>query len=515
MSSTHAGMADIGASPSQHEFTDDLRTLLEIPMSGVRIALPNSPPDMVDSSAHSYDTSSPSTRSSMGSSFASRGAGHSPAEHERALSAAFKATPDDMRFSYSERMGSIAQDFIAEEVDGTIVDVSLTPVEERTPVPVIVDITQTPQPLSKRVLSDAGIKVVPVQQQKSLLVRAPVVPSSTNQATQSSRKRPRYGLGDFMFHRTLGTGSFGRVHLVQSIHNGRHYAVKVLLKEKVVRLKQVEHTNSEREMLHRARHPFLVNLWGTFQDDQNLYMVMDFVAGGELFSLLRKSGRFPNPVAKFYAAEVSMAIDYLHSINIIYRDLKPENILIGADGHIKVTDFGFAKFVPDLTYTLCGTPDYLAPEVIQQKGYNKSVDWYSVGILIFEMLAGYPPFYIEPAPNGAVSHVALYEKIIAGVVTYPNFFEPLAIDIIKNCLTTDLTKRYGNMKFGSKDIFGHRWFSEVGWEMIYKKEIPPPFVPDLGSEGDTSLFDRYPEADISMYGQPAEDPHQHLFADWS
>lgn len=178
--------------------------------------------------------------------------------------------------------------------------------------------------------------------------------------------------------RSLGTGSFGRVHLVRSKHNGRFYAVKVLGKEKVVRMKQVEHTNSEREMLVRVRHPFLVNLWGTFHDVNNLYMVMDFVAGGELFSLLRKSQvsgvgnlasksylsaepadgratiqRFPNSVAKFYAAEVALALDYLHSLDIIYRDLKPENLLLGADGHVKVTDFGFAKYVPDITWTLC------------------------------------------------------------------------------------------------------------------------------------------------------------------
>lgn len=180
----------------------------------------------------------------------------------------------------------------------------------------------------------------------------------------------------------------------------------MLGKEKVIKMKQVEHTNSEREMLVRVRHPFLVNLWGTFQDVNNLYMVMDFVAGGELFSLLRKSQRFPNSVAKFYAAEVALALDYLHSLDIIYRDLKPENLLLGADGHVKVTDFGFAKHVPDITWTLCGTPDYLAPEVVQSKGYNKSVDWYALGVLIFEMLAGYPPFFTEDG-----NPMKLYEKV--------------------------------------------------------------------------------------------------------
>ncbi|KAH0556387.1 hypothetical protein GP486_005689 [Trichoglossum hirsutum] len=185
----------------------------------------------------------------------------------------------------------------------------------------------------------------------------------------------KYALSDFIIQRTLGTGSFGRVHLVQSRHNQRFYAVKVLKKAQVVKMKQVEHTNDERAMLQKVKHPFLITLWGTFQDSKNLYMVMDFIEGGELFSLLRKSQRFPNPVAKFYAAEVTLALDYLHSMNIIYRDLKPENLLLDRHGHLKITDFGFAKEVPDITWTLCGTPDYLAPEVVASKGYNKSVDW--------------------------------------------------------------------------------------------------------------------------------------------
>ena len=220
-------------------------------------------------------------------------------------------------------------------------------------------------------------------------------------ATPAARTtKGKYALTDFTIQRTLGTGSFGRVHLVQSKHNQRFYAVKVLKKQQVVKMKQVEHTNDERRMLQKVKHPFLVTLWGTFQDSKNLYMVMDFVEGGELFSLLRKSQvsdisydfyceyysvweymdslyekRFPNPVAKFYAAEVTLALDYLHSMHIIYRDLKPENLLLDRHGHLKITDFGFAKEVPDITWTLCGTPDYLAPEVVASKGYNKSVDW--------------------------------------------------------------------------------------------------------------------------------------------
>lgn len=235
----------------------------------------------------------------------------------------------------------------------------------------------------------------------------------------------RYKLSDFEFLRTLGTGSFGRVHLVRSAHNKRYYAIKVLRKAHVVKMKQVEHANNEHSVLSMVRHPFLINLWGTFQDNSFLFMVMDFVPGGELFTLLRHSRRFPAPVAKFYTAEVALAIDFLHQNDIIYRDLKPENILIGADGHLKIIDFGFAKHTRDMCWTLCGTPDYLAPEVISSRGYNKSVDWWSLGVLLFEMLvrvfadqAGYPPFYTEDG-----NPIKLYEKILAGEVKYPSFFE--------------------------------------------------------------------------------------------
>ncbi|GAA5923130.1 cAMP-dependent protein kinase [Sporobolomyces koalae] len=352
----------------------------------------------------------------------------------------------------------------------------------------------------------SGQQSAPQQQaarQPEISVLSPT-PSATS--SMSRKTSSRYNLTDFTFIRTLGTGSFGRVHLVRSQHNSRSYAIKVLTKERVVKMKQVEHTNSEREMLERVRHPFLVNLWGTFKDSKNLYMVMDFVAGGELFSLLRKSQRFPDPVAKFFAAEVALALDYLHSLDIIYRDLKPENILLAADGHVKITDFGFAKHVPDITWTLCGTPDYLAPEIVQSRGYNKSVDWYALGVLMFEMLAGYPPFFTEDS-----NPMRLYEKIIAGRIRYPAYFAPEAKDLLKSLLTPDITKRFGNLANGSRDIFGHVWFQEVDWERLYRKEIPAPYVPKVEGDWDASNFDAYPEVDLSEYGSTGPDPHGHLF----
>ena len=325
--------------------------------------------------------------------------------------------------------------------------------------------------------------------------------------TRSTESKGKYSLTDFHFQRTLGTGSFGRVHLVRSIHNNRYYAIKVLKKVQIVRMKQVEHTNDERRMLKLVEHPFLIRMWGTFQDSRNLFMVMDYIEGGELFSLLRKSQRFPNPVAKFYAAEVTLALEYLHSHNIIYRDLKPENILLDKNGHIKITDFGFAKEVPDVTWTLCGTPDYIAPEVVTTKPYNKSVDWWSMGILIYEMLTGYTPFYDQ-------TPMKTYENILLGHVRYPSYLHPDAVDLLQKLITKDLTRRLGNLQGGSNDVKAHPWFSEVIWEKLFTKDIETPYEPPIQSGvGDTSLFDRYPEEELD-YGIIAPDPYSELFTNF-
>ncbi|CAI4217959.1 unnamed protein product [Parascedosporium putredinis] len=284
--------------------------------------------------------------------------------------------------------------------------------------------------------------------------------------SQGRVTKGKYSLQDFEILRTLGTGSFGRVHLVQSRHNTRFYAIKVLKKAQVVKMKQVEHTNDERKMLGEVKHPFL---------------------------------RFPNPVAKFYAAEVTLALEYLHSRNIIYRDLKPENLLLDRHGHLKITDFGFAKRVPDKTWTLCGTPDYLAPEVVSNKGYNKSVDWWSLGILIYEMLCGYTPFWDSGSP------MKIYENILRGTVKYPTYINRDAQDLLERLITADITKRLGNLYNGSADIKNHPWFAEVTWERLARKDIDAPYTPPVkAGVGDTSLFDRYPE-ETESYGQTGTD----------
>jgi serine/threonine protein kinase len=169
---------------------------------------------------------------------------------------------------------------------------------------------------------------------------------------------------------------------------GKPCAVKVLKKRKIIELNQLDHIKSEKNLLASIQHPFIVNLIESFTDDLNIYLVFELIQGGEIFRLLRKESMFPNDVALFYIAEITLAFEHLHSQKIAYRDLKPENLLIGSDGHLRITDFGFAKKIEDRSYTLCGTPEYLAPEIILQQGHNHAVDWWALGVLLFEMLSG-------------------------------------------------------------------------------------------------------------------------------
>ena len=332
--------------------------------------------------------------------------------------------------------------------------------------------------------------------------------SNNNQIQSIPTTKGKYSLNDFHLIQTLGTGSFGRVHLVCSVHNGRYYAMKVFRKSHVVRAKQIEHTNDERKILSLCKHPFITRMWGTFQDCKSIFIIMDYIEGGELFSLLRKSKVFPNQVAKFYSAEVLLALEYLHSKNIIYRDLKPENILISRSGHIKLADFGFAKQVETTTYTLCGTPDYIAPEIIAVQPYTKAVDWWSFGILIYEMIAGTTPFY-DPSP------LKTYENITKCNVIYPNHFQLDVINLLQGLINKDVTYRLGNLKNGVQDIKNHRWFNEVIWENLLQGNIETPYEPNIpAGVGDASQFEKYPEERYDYGISGIHDQFGYLFPDF-
>eukprot|EP01067_Filipodium_phascolosomae_P007546 Filipodium_phascolosomae@DN608_c0_g1_i1.p1 len=295
-------------------------------------------------------------------------------------------------------------------------------------------------------------------------------------------------LEDFEMQKTLGTGSFGRVKFAKYRPTGEYFAVKILKKSAIIRLKQVDHITSEKKILKSISHPFIVNLYGAFHDSRYLYLVLEYIVGGEFFTHLRKAGRFDNETAKFYAAQITSIFEYLHSKSIVYRDLKPENILLCADGYLKLTDFGFAKFIEFRTYTLCGTPEYIAPEVLLNKGHSKPVDWWTLGILIYEMIVGYPPF-VDEDPMG------IYQKILSGKIVFPKFFDRNAKLLVKKLLTADLGKRFGNLRNGVEDIKTCKWFVGLSWHDLHMKKIPAPYKPVVKSAADTSNFEEYPESD--------------------
>ncbi|TPX73530.1 hypothetical protein CcCBS67573_g05208 [Chytriomyces confervae] len=318
-----------------------------------------------------------------------------------------------------------------------------------------------------------------------------------------------FKISDFKLIKTVGTGSFGRVHLALHTRTNTYVALKVLRKLDVIKLKQVEHTLDEKRILEALCNgcPFLVHLYGSFMDCEYLYLVLEYIQGGELFTYLRNVDKLDNESAKFYAAEVVLAFEYLHSANVVYRDLKPENLLIDSRGHIRVTDFGFAKHLEeDETHTLCGTPDYLAPEVIQAKGYGKAVDWWALGILIYEMIAGHPPFFDDDP-------FRLYEKIVACRLAFPPFMHPLAKDLIRRLLTPDLSRRYGNLRDGALDIKMHPWFQGIDWDAMWELRMDAPYIPDVEGDGDTSHFDEY-EEDYAPYGRNVPDPYADTFKDF-
>jgi len=253
-------------------------------------------------------------------------------------------------------------------------------------------------------------------------------------STPMDLREKTLSINQFDLGKTLGTGSFGRVRFAtyQSGNPSKDfYALKILKKSAIIRLKQVDHITSEKEILMSLSHPFIVNLFGCFHDPRYLYLVLEYVVGGEFFTHLRKAGRFDNDTARFYAAGITTIFEYCHSKNIIYRDLKPENVLLGKDGYLKLTDFGFAKIIEYRTYTLCGTPEYIAPEVLLNKGHGKPVDWWTLGILVYEMIVGYPPF-VDEDPMG------IYQKILSGKIVFPKFFDKSGIVLVKKLLTADL-----------------------------------------------------------------------------
>ncbi|EEH02845.1 protein kinase [Histoplasma capsulatum G186AR] len=323
-------------------------------------------------------------------------------------------------------------------------------------------------------------------------------------------------IGDFELLQTLGTGTFARVWLVRLLkHTGKikngAYALKVLHKADVIKLKQVEHVRNEIETLNAvAGHPFITTLVATFTDDLSLYMLLEYCPGGEIFTFLRRARRFDVSTAQFYAAEIVLILEFLHDVHgIAYRDLKPENILLDADGHLKLVDFGFAKEIWSReTYTLCGTPEYLAPEVIHNSGHGLAVDWWALGVLIYEFIVGQPPFW-DPNP------MRIYKQIVDGVLRFPANMPPAAQDIVSRLCKTNPSERLGHIKGGSARVKQHSFFKGVNWDDIYHRRMKGPIVPRVDSPTDAGNFEIYPDpphpSELAPYTKDMRDAYEHIF----
>ncbi|KAJ9594900.1 hypothetical protein L9F63_013805 [Diploptera punctata] len=317
--------------------------------------------------------------------------------------------------------------------------------------------------------------------------------NSKEEFTKSFRKKVLcdYKLDDFELLKSLGSGSFGHVVLVHLIKKDSYHAMKILRKIQIKKTKQIDHTLNEKQILEAIKFPFIVYLQCSFKDNSNIYFVMPFITGGEMFTHLRQIGKFSETLSRFYASQVILALEYLHYLDLIYRDLKPENILIDHQGNLKITDLGFCKYVPGRTWTMCGTPDYIAPEIILSKGYGKSVDWWSFGVLVYEMTAGYPPFY-------ANDPMQMFEKIVSGKYSNPVFFSNEVKDLIRNLLQVDLTRRYGNLKNGINDIKSHKWFKNCDWLAIVNLKTVSPYIPQISGITDISHFEGARDIDKTL-----------------
>jgi len=250
----------------------------------------------------------------------------------------------------------------------------------------------------------------------------------------------------------------------------------------------VEHVKAERTLMTILQHPFIIPFLTAFEDERHLYIVMEFAAGGELFAHIREQGRLTNDSARFYGGELILALEHMHVMQIAYRDIKPGNCLLDGEGHLKLTDFGFAKALPlrGSTHTMCGTAEYLAPEMILGKGHDKAVDWWAFGVLLFEMLSGYPPFHDE-SPYG------IYKKVLDVDYTMPRHLDVKVKDLIHQFLVKDPLKRIGVRRRGPEEVKKHQWLKGLDWDMLINRTVPPPYVPKLASADDTSMYSTFPE----------------------
>ncbi|KFY08902.1 hypothetical protein V492_05808 [Pseudogymnoascus sp. VKM F-4246] len=322
-------------------------------------------------------------------------------------------------------------------------------------------------------------------------------------------------IDDFDLLKVVGKGSFGKVMMVKKKDTHRIYALKTIRKAHIISRSEVAHTLAERSVLSQINNPFIVPLKFSFQSPEKLYLVLAFVNGGELFHHLQKEQRFDINRSRFYTAELLCALECLHGFNVIYRDLKPENILLDYSGHIALCDFGLCKLDmkdEDRTNTFCGTPEYLAPELLLGQGYTKSVDWWTLGVLLYEMLTGLPPFYDENTNE-------MYRKILSEPLHFPgsDIVPPAAKDLLTKLLNRKPEERLGAN--GASEIKAHVFFHSIDWRKLLQRKYEPTFKPNVVDALDTDNFDkeftREAPADSFVEGPLLSSTTQDLFHGWS
>ena len=292
---------------------------------------------------------------------------------------------------------------------------------------------------------------------------------------------------DFQPLKLLGRGSFGEVLLVRLKATNKVYAMKILDKKVLKMKKQQIHTKTERDLMVKINSPFIVNIKTAFQDEANLYLVSEFMQGGDMFFHMHDGQIviFNNEKTRFYIMELVLALESLHKNNMVYRDLKPENILLDSKGHVKLTDFGLSKILEDekdKAFTLCGTPQYLAPEVLLRQGYDKAVDWWSLGCVMYEMLMGRLPFAIK---RGMKLSMKIYER----KMDFSKRITDSAKDLVQKLLVINPKHRLGSGPNGTENVKNHPFFDGVDWDLAMKKQLKPPFIPKLKSDTDLRYFD--------------------------
>eukprot|EP01039_Chlorochromonas_danica_P011443 gene11443-12795_t len=303
-------------------------------------------------------------------------------------------------------------------------------------------------------------------------------------SNKSKNEEEKLTVADFDLLKIVGKGAFGKVMLVRkknSTDEGKVYAMKVLRKDVIAAKGQIEHTKSERDILYEIRHPYIVRLRYAFQSDDKLYLVTDYYNGGTLFYHLRKSRQFSEERARFYAAELLLALEHLHKNNIIYRDLKLENILMDHQGHLALTDFGLSKQNIDVTggaTTFCGTAEYIAPELLRGQKYGAAVDWWSFGILLFEMIYGRTPFFDK-------NRKVMFYRIMHTEPSFPSSFSPEVIDCIRGLLRVNENERLGSGPRGAEEVKGSGFFRVINFDALFRREVTPPFIPEVVNEFDT------------------------------